>query len=485
MAYTKIIPIRNRLDRCINYALNEKKTDLKNAISYILNPDKTNTEHVVFESSINCIKDTAIADMMHTKKVYGKETGIHGYHIIQSFMPGEIDAETAHQLGYQFAKQCFGTDFEAIVATHLDRNHLHNHIVINSVSFRDGHKFTNTFTDYYRDIRGLSDHLCESYGLSVISPDIENRSLSYSEWLAIYKGKTSWNTIIKSDIDTAVAQAPSYGAFLVLMEHQGYEIKQGEYLAFRPMGKERFSRGYKLGKAYSRDAIKARIEGSEFLEELPVYYTAKRRRYIKAPMPDVLRVYWRYMYLLGKVKKHQAPPRMSAYLKQELLKFESYKAQFMFIHQHGLYSEADINTFISSHQTEINKLYESFSELKAVYQSNSAVFSALSDAGKYKQVHELFQSGYTTMQDESNKYLKAVRTLKKNGYISDADLQELLEKKITLTGDMDTIKTKINGLKKEIRQCEKIQVSLVKMKDSIEPKQERTLERTGDSIDRY
>ena len=158
-------------------------------------------------------------------------------------MPGEIDAKTAHQLGYQFAKQCFGTDFEAIVATHLDRDHKHNHIVINSVSFRDGHKFTNTFTDYYQDIRGLSDQLCEQYGLSVISPDIEKRSLSYNEWLAIYKGKASWNTIIKNDIDTNIAKAPSYGAFLVLMEHQGYEIKEGKYLAFRPMGKERFSRG--------------------------------------------------------------------------------------------------------------------------------------------------------------------------------------------------------------------------------------------------
>jgi hypothetical protein len=269
------------------------------------------------------------------------------------------------------------------------------------------------------------------------------------------------------------------------MEHQGYEIKQGEYLAFRPMGKERFSRGYKLGKEYSKEAIKARIEGNDYLEELPVSYTPKRRRYIKVPMPDVLRVYWRYMYLLGKVKKNQAPPRMCAYLKQELLKFESYKAQFKFIHEHGLYSEADINTFISSHQTEITKLYESLSELKKQYQSKATVFSALSDKTKYQQAHALFQTGYTMMAEESERYLKSVSSLKKSGYISDADLQTLLNEKITLAGDMDTIKTKINGLKKEVRQCEKLQGSLVKMKDALEPKQERTLERTGDSIDRH
>ena len=485
MAYTKIIPIRNRLDRCINYALNEKKTDLKNAVFYILNPDKTNSEHIVFESSINCIKDTAIADMKHTKKVYGKESGIQGYHIIQSFMPGEIDAKTAHHLGYQFAKQCFGSDFEAIVATHLDRGHMHNHIVINSVSFRDGHKFTNTFTDYYKDIRGLSDQLCESYGLSVISPDIENRSLTYNEWLAIYKGKASWNTIIKNDIDTTIARAPSYGAFLVLMEHQGYEIKEGQYLAFRPMGMERFSRGYKLGKAYSQEAIKARIDGIEILEELPVSYTPKRRRYIKVPMPDVLRVYWRYMYLLGKVKKNQAPPRMSAYLKQELSKFESYKAQFRFIHAHGLYSEADINAFVSSHHTEITSLYESLSKLKKQFQAKGPCFSALSDKTMYKQAHHLFQSGYTMMAEESDKYLKAVSKLKKNGYVSEADLELLLGEKITLTSEMDTIKSKINSLKKEIRQCEQITASLPKIKENIETKQEKTKERTGDLIDRY
>ena len=485
MAYTKIKPIRTRLDTCVNYVLNKDKTTLSQALGYIINAEKTGIEQALFETAINCNKETAYQDMMQVKRRFDKTNGVMGYHVIQSFKPNEITGQKAHEVGIDFAEECFGKRFQVVVATHLDQAHLHNHLIVNSVSFIDGIKYTNTFKDYYQEIRGISDRICKDNGLSIIQELSENKSLSYFEWLALKRGKTSWNTIIKNDIDTAIAKAPSYGALLVLMEHQGYEIKQGEYLAFRPMGKERFSRGYKLGKEYSKDAIKARIEGNEFLEELPVSYTPKHRRYFKVPMPDVFRIYWRYMYLLGKVKKHQAPPRMSAYLKQELLKFESYKAQFKFIHEHGLYSEVDNSSFISSHQNEIARLYESLSELKKQYQSKATVFSALSDADKYKQAHVLFQSGYTLMQDESDKYQKALSALKKNGYISDADLQTLLDEKITITGDMDTIKTKINGLKKEIRQCEKIQKSLVKIKDAMEPKQERTLERTGDSIDRH
>lgn len=484
MAYTKIKPIRTRLDTCVNYVLNKEKTDLSNTLGYIMNEQKTGCEQALFETAINCNKETACQDMMQIKQRFGKIKGVLGYHVIQSFKPNEITGQKAHELGIAFAQECFGRRFQVVVATHLDQAHLHNHIVINSVSFIDGKKYTNTFKDYYQEIRGISDRMCMEKRLSVIQETDESKSLTYAEWRALHKGKTSWNTIIKNDIDAAISKAPSYGAFLVLMEHQGYEIKQGEYLAFRPMGKERFSRGYKLGKAYSKDVIKARIEGNEYLEELPVSYAPKRRRYVKVSMPDVLRIYWRYMYLLGKMKKNQVPPRMSSYLKQELLKFESYKAQFKFIHEHGLYSETGINTFISSHQTEITKLYESLSELKKQYQSNATVFSALSDAGKYKQAHELFQSGYTMMQDESDKYQKALSALKKNGYIADADLQTLLNEKITLIGDMDTVMTKINTLKKEIKQCEKIQASVQTMKKNMEQKQEQNRERTGDTLDR-
>ena len=485
MAYTKIKPIRTRLDTCVNYVLNKEKTDLYNALGYIMNEQKTGGEQALFETAINCNKETAFQDMMQIKRRFDKTKGVLGYHVIQSFKPDEITGQKAHELGISFAEECFGKRFQVVVATHLDQAHLHNHLIVNSVSFIDGMKYTNTFKDYYQEIRGISDRICKENGLSIIQEPAENKSLNYIEWLAVYKGKASWNTIIKNDIDAAVAKAPSYGAFLVLMEHQGYEIKEGKYLSFRPMGKERFSRGYKLGKEYSKEAIKARIDGNEFLEKLPVSYAPKRRRYVKVPMPNVLRIYWRYMYLLGKVKKHQAPPRMSVYLKQELLKFESYKAQFRFIHQHSLYSEADISAFVSSHQAETASLYESLSELKKRYQPKAAVFSALSDKAKYQQAHQLFQSGYTIMVEESEKYLKAVRTLKKSGYANETDLEKLLDEKIALTGEMDAVKTKINMLMKEIRQCEKIQETLPKMKEHIEPNQERTLERSGDSIDRH
>ena len=169
MAYTKIIVIRGRLDKCLRYAANEEKTYLETAVDYALDRDKT--ERVCFETAINCGRDTAYEDMTQTARRWGKQNRVRkGYHVIQSFRPGEVTPEQAHAIGAELAQRALGGQYEVVVATHLDRTHLHNHVVFNAVSFVDGKMYRDSFRDYYEGIRGMSDALCRERGLSVIEP---------------------------------------------------------------------------------------------------------------------------------------------------------------------------------------------------------------------------------------------------------------------------------------------------------------------------
>ncbi len=148
MAYTKILVVHNRLDKSVDYAQNEEKTSLETAIDYALHRDKT--ARTCFETAINCDRDTVYADMMDTKRRWGKEDRKRkGYHIIQSFAPGEVTPEQAHAVGVEFAQRLLGDRYEVIVTTHLDKAHLHNHIVFSSVSFVDGRMYRDNFKDYY------------------------------------------------------------------------------------------------------------------------------------------------------------------------------------------------------------------------------------------------------------------------------------------------------------------------------------------------
>lgn len=164
MAYDRIITVRTRLDKCLNYAMNSAK----------------NERHLC--AAINCNAETAYADMEATKERWNRKGGVLGYHIVHSYKPGEVTAEQAQALGLEFARRLLGDKYEAVVSTHVDRNHLHCHIVFNSVSFVDGSKYLNTFKDYFGDIRGISNDVSRENGLSVIEP--KGRGKHYAEWNA-------------------------------------------------------------------------------------------------------------------------------------------------------------------------------------------------------------------------------------------------------------------------------------------------------------
>ncbi|MCD6322084.1 MAG: relaxase/mobilization nuclease domain-containing protein, partial [Clostridiales bacterium] len=429
MAITKIIVIRNRLDKRVNYALNEDKTALDDVLEYATDKNRIEGEQHLYESAVNCEKENALLSMMQTKKHFEKTDKVQGYHIIQSFRPDEITPELAHQVGVEFTQKCFGK-YEAVIGTHLDKNHLHNHIVVNSVSFIDGKKYRNNFKDYFGDIRGISDALCKEHGLSIIEENDKKQSVSYVEWLARNKGKTSWQTVIRNDINDCIKQAFSYGNFIMLMEHKGYEVKQGKYISFKPFGREYSSRGYKLGNEYSLEKIRDRIEDKnlsmDFVKtEQYLHQKQEFKPYPKVKRGSLKALLLHYMYLMGMIKKNQAPDKAVKVLKEDLVKFEKMTKSFDFVTKNNLDTVEDVKRLKDECYKEIKNLKYIKVDLQAEKEKNKPAFEALRIIKVFEKPYQMYLDGYHEMQDEHDSYVKAFTILNFLGYISHVEIESL------------------------------------------------------------
>ena len=260
MAYTKIFPIRTRLDRRVRYALNGKKTALETAAGYAL--DAAKTESVLFTDAFNCGLAAPCTEMYATKRRWGKDQNrVQGYHIIQSFRPGEVTPEQAHEIGCEFVRRFLAGRYETVIGTHLDKAHPHNHIVFNACSYADGRMFRNDFNNYYNGIRTVSDALCREYGLSVIEP--QNKGKQYREWLDEKEKKPTMRGMVKADVDEVLAAAASFQTFVLGLQRRGYIVKYGpeiKYMAVRHKTGGKFLRLKSLGPEYTEAAIRQRLE---------------------------------------------------------------------------------------------------------------------------------------------------------------------------------------------------------------------------------
>ena len=259
MAYDKIITVRSRLDHCVDYVLNHEKTDMTAVLDYIGRADKNTLPdgRSVLETAINCNLDSAYRDMQETKRRWGKPGGVLGYHLIHAFAPGEVTPEQAHEIGVEFASRLLGDRYEAVVSTHLDRDHLHCHILFNSVSFVDGAKYKNTFKDYFGDIRGISNEVSRAHGLSVIEPGEGGRH--YAEWDAEAQGRPTLRVLVRQDIDAAIANAYTMKTFWQRLEELGYSVKRGanvKHTAVKPPAASGFSGWTAWGTATRKRTFK-------------------------------------------------------------------------------------------------------------------------------------------------------------------------------------------------------------------------------------
>ena len=266
MAYDKIIPLRARLDHCLDYVLNEEKSSLSYALTYAENPEKSRQ----LVTGVNCQARTAFQEMQATKRRWDKKGGILGYHIIHSYAPGEVTPEQAHAAGVEFARRLLGDRYEAVVSTHLDREHYHCHIVFNSVSFMDGKKYRSDFESYFGQVRGTSNAVSRDYGLSIIHP--QGQGKHYAQWDAESRGGATVTGLIRQDIDAAIQESFTFDTFLAALRRQGYAVKYGadvKHTAVRPPGAQRFFRLDSLGDGYTEADVRARLTAIRRGEALP------------------------------------------------------------------------------------------------------------------------------------------------------------------------------------------------------------------------
>ena len=368
MAVVKVYAVRSKLKRAVDYAANEDKTSLDNIIEYAANPDKT--EQRLFETAINCSSvENAYKEMVATKKKYGKEGKVLAYHYIQSFKPGEVTPELAHRIGMEFAQECFGDRFEVIIGTHLDRHHLHNHIVVNSVSFVDGGKFRSTPKSYYGEIRRISDRLCREHGLSVID-EPQHKGMHYAEWKAVNEGKPTIRGQVREELDEIIKSSPTMQMFWKKLNRRGYVVhRRGENIKYTsiipPFGK-RPVRLDKLGADYSEEAIRQRIKAQQngiYItppSQLKKVYKVKGsiRKAPKKKLKGFQALYFHYLYLFKKIKRKQTPQRVSFFMRDELIKMERYQKQFRFLYDNHIETAEQLKQYQSEKEVKIDDLVE-------------------------------------------------------------------------------------------------------------------------------
>lgn len=391
MATTSIWRVKGWLGKLVVYVENPDKTDnpdfykkedleekelqgLSDVIDYAVRQEKT--EQVAaddegvpimqrFISGVNCSPSTARCEMMAVKKKFGKETGVVAYHGYQSFAPGESDPVTAHEIGIRLAKELWGEKYQVLVATHLDKeNHLHNHFVVNCVSFVDGLRYYRSEKDYY-EMRTASDRLCREYGLSVIEHPQRGKSKQYGEWRAEKEGRPTYLGLIKADVDAAIRQSMTERQFFSVLKKMGYSIKVGKDITVCPPGRPH---GRKLcrnfGEEYSIEGIRKRIlaQSRPQRECRP----APKRYRLQGDLKKARKVtgfralYYHYCYLLGVFpkKQNQYPKRVPHQYREDLIRAKELTDEARLLSRYHIDTAEQLSSHQSGVEAEVSDLAE-------------------------------------------------------------------------------------------------------------------------------
>ena len=447
MAVTKIKPV---------------KSTLKKALDYIQNPDKTDGKMLV--SSFGCSPETADIEFAFTIAQALDRGNNLAHHLIQSFEPGEVDYQKAHEIGKQLADAVTKGQYEYVLTTHIDKGHVHNHIIFCAVNFVDYHKYNSNKRSYY-GIRNMSDRLCRENGLSVVVPGKGSKGKSYAEYLAEKTG-TSWKGKLKIAVDGLIPQVSSFEELLSRLQAAGYEIKPGKYVSCRAPGQERFTRLKTLGADYTEEAIRERIEG-------------RRTRTAKAPKAE------RGVSLLIDIENSIKAAQSRGYeqwAKIHNLKQAAKTLNFLTEHQISRYE--DLTAKITEIQTESDKAGDALKEVEkrladmAVLIKNVSTFQKTKPAydtyrkARNKERYRAAHEGTVILHEAAAKALKAAGISKlPNLAALQAEYEKLQEQKEALRADY-------GKLKKQVREYDVIKQNI----DSIlrqpkEPEREKGKER--------
>ena len=456
MAVTKIYAKRARLDKLIRY---------------VINPDKT--DEMTLVSGLGCEVETAYDEMMQVKEQFHQTDGVQGYHIIQSFQPGEIDGETAHELGQQFAEE-YLKDYQVVIATHVDKHHVHNHLVLNSVSDKTGKKYHSSPESYYKQIRTISDRLCRENGLSVVINPARN-SLSYMEWKLQQNGILTLRELFEQDAKECLSQALDIGQFYALMEDHGYTVHHhGSYPSFVPDG---YTHPYRLkydGKSLSEDDLARRIEEGLSDPNFEVLVPKVERAFVpygKARGPHRIYLSWLYaLKLIGQGKRTQYP-RINY---KELRRFEQIKACEAFLRENGLETTAQLKDKMAELEQEAARLTKSRIIWNSKKKRQKPLFDALSTIESLQDVSDLYTQGVIGIEEDYQRYLTAEQTL------HGVDLNTLKAERNEVYEKIASINAELRNVRKDQRMVDRILADTPELEHALQgeieldaPEQER------------
>ena len=395
---------------------------LKRALDYVMNPEKTQGGRLV--GAVNCQADMAFEQMMDTKKQFGKTDKRQGYHIILSFKEDEVEPDRAFKITQKFVAEYLGDAYEAVFVVHDNTDHVHSHIVFNSVSFVDGKKYRYEKGDWAKYIQPITNKLCQEYGLSII--DVEDGSKekqheNYKDWSEYREGSFVWADMIKRDLDACILQANDFSGFLELLSEKGYEVKQGKYLAVRPQGMTRFRRCKTLGENYSQEAIVERIAK----EDLSFYQSQNEekqaaivkcyvKRYRRAKMSGLQKRYYAKLYRIGKLKKK--PYSQVWKYKDDIRKMHKLQEEYLFLVNHDIHSAEELVSVISSLTDKRKEVSAEKSRIYKARERSRELFDIADDMKELEPAEKSFLQGDEFFTDEHMQWETLKQKLLSQGY---------------------------------------------------------------------
>lgn len=429
MAVTKIKAIRGTLSK---------------AIAYILNPEKTDEKLLV--SSYGCASETAAREFEWTRKI-AEQKGMNpvriiARHVIQSFEIGEVTPELAHEIGKQFADEILGGKYEYVLTTHIDKDHVHNHLIFNAVDFVNYHAYKSYKRIYY-DMREVSDRLCKENGLSVIPPS-QNKGMGYKEYTEAKRG-TSWKQKLKQTIDRLVITAQDYDDFLRLMQEAGYEIKTGKYISFRAKGQERFTRSKTIGENYTEERIKERIAGR----------TPRRNRRQTVP---------KGISLIGDIQERIRLIDSKGYeYKAKLTILKEAARTLNYLTENNLLQYADLEKKVEDVHSSYDRTGKELKGVEARLREVQPLIKNISNYQRLKPVYDAFQKakdkpGFKAKHEAELVIFEAARStlLAMQGDEKLPSLKTLKAEQAQLFEEQERLYAERNRLKKEAKQIETI-----------------------------
>ncbi len=398
---------------------------LRQALDYIAAPAKTGNGEWV--AALNCQKDDVYDQMRRTKAAFGKLDKRQGYHLIISFVEGEVDAGTAFEIIGKFADEYLGKDYEALYAVHDNTEHIHGHVIFNSVSFRDGKKYRYEKGDWAEKIQPIANRLCKEYGLSTIdiSPDREKAPEKFKEWNDSKDEGFIWKDMIKRDIDACILQSPSYESFLTMLSGMGYAVKNayesdGKYLSVKPAGMTRFKRCKKLGPDYTRERIRERILTENLSQYRPEPKPAPKimwcriKRYRRAKMSGIQKRYFARLYRTGLLKKR--PYSQAWKYLDDIRMMKKLHEDYLFLNRYHINSVADLYGAV---ETVRGKKKEASRKRGQVCKERARfrpLFDAVDEMRELQECEDCYSRGETLFEPEHKRWQELSRMLSGEGY---------------------------------------------------------------------